>query len=51
MAWSTSSLSNVEVNGILAQDRVLAVSAELNQQCAALFEQVETFLQGLRRAA
>src|ERR1700730_15533292 len=26
MAWSTSSLSNVEVNGILAQDRVLAVS-------------------------
>ena len=26
MAWSTNALCNVEVNGILAQDRVLAVS-------------------------
>jgi predicted permease len=26
MAWSTNALSNVEVNGVLAQDRVLAVS-------------------------
>jgi methyl-accepting chemotaxis protein len=31
--------------------RVLAVSGDLNQQCATLFEQVETFLLGLRRAA
>ncbi|MGC1613802.1 MAG: ABC transporter permease, partial [Candidatus Acidiferrum sp.] len=26
MAWSTNALSNVEVNGVLAQDRVLAVT-------------------------
>jgi predicted permease len=26
MAWSTNALTNVEVNGVLAQDRVLAVS-------------------------
>jgi predicted permease len=26
MAWSTNALSNVEVNGVLAQDRVLSVS-------------------------